>query len=93
MADEPTIADEILTAVVAQLIRKGALTEGDIDAIINDLDVKAEDASGDERERLEEASHQFSCTVLEARAPTKAEWMAEHARRRFRVIDGKPDEN
>lgn len=93
MADEPTIAEEILHAVVAQLIRKGALTDEDIDAIGADLDAKAEDASGTERERLKEASHQFSCTVIEANAPTKADWAAAHARKRFRVIKGDAEQH
>lgn len=90
MADEPSIAEEILLAVLARMIRTGALSEDDIEAISADLDAKAQDAAGADRDRLEEAAHQFNCTVLDAHTPTKAEWKAERARARLRVIDGKP---
>lgn len=73
MVDEPvSLAEEIVMALIVQLLRRGLIDETDIEAAAAGLS--------------EEAQHLVNCAIIEAAAPPESEWSAEQARSRFRVV-------
>ncbi len=73
MEDEPvSIAEELVMALLVQLLRKGAIDEADIEAMTEGLS--------------DGAGHLANCAIVEAAAPSTSEWKAEQARARFRVV-------
>lgn len=76
MDEPPCTAEAIASALTVTLLRKGVLDPDDIATAADS--VEAED---------ENAAHVLRCAVIEAEAPTQSEWLAEQARKRFRVIE------
>jgi hypothetical protein len=72
--DTPPPAEELVLAMATGLLRKGLIDETDIEDMCAGLS--------------EDVAHQLRCCVLEASAPSQAEWAAGQARERFRVIEG-----
>lgn len=70
----PCLAEEVVVALLTQLLRKGLIDEDDLEAMCAGLG--------------EDAAHQIRCCFLEAAAPSQSEWEAERARARFRVVKG-----
>lgn len=66
-------AEEIVMALIVQLLRRGLIEPSDIEAMGEGLS--------------EEAAHLANCAVVEAAAPSQSEWQAERARSRFRVVE------
>lgn len=73
----PCLAEQALAAVLVQMLRSGALSEDDVIAAAAGLP--------------DEAAHFLKCRIIEASAPTPAEWEAEQARSRFHSIEGGRD--
>ena len=80
--DEP-LAERMLRAFLAQMIRSEAVDPNDIADAADRLD-----QSGDE-----EAAHALRCIVVEASAPDISDWNADRARARFHTIDGGKSED
>lgn len=66
------------TALAKALLVKGVLSDDDIIEAADEL----------ERQGEATAAHVLRCAVVEASAPSVADWKAERARKRFRVIEG-----
>jgi len=77
-AMDESLAERMLRAFLAQMIRSEAVDPNDIADAADRLD-----QSGDE-----EAAHALRCIVVEASAPEISDWNADKARGRFHVIDG-----
>ncbi len=72
------LAERMLAAFLAQMIRADAVDPDDI----------AEAANRAERNGDPEAAHALRCVILQAAAPEQSDWAADRARARFHVIDG-----
>jgi hypothetical protein len=71
VADQPvTIAEELAAALALALLRRGVINAGDIEAM--NLGDEARDVA--------------NSLVVEAEAPSDADWRAEMARKRFVVV-------
>jgi len=70
----PCLAEELVMALLVQMIRKGLVDEDDIEAMVQGLS--------------DEAGHMASCAIVEAAAPQASEWKADQARARFHVVKG-----
>lgn len=82
--DEP-LAERMLRALMAQMIRSEAVDPDDITDAADRLD-----KAGDE-----EAAHALRAVIVEAHAPELSDWNADRARARFHVVDaasGKADD-
>lgn len=69
--------DETTLALIRQLCRDGILDSDGIDAIAADLEARG----------LADKAHAVRCELLQAEAPTQAEWEAERRRSRFAVVE------
>lgn len=78
MDEPPCTAEAIATALTKALVRKGLLDCADINGTADELDADGEVT----------AAHVMRCAAIEAKAPSVADWKAERARKRFRVIEG-----
>ena len=82
----PDLAERMLSAFLAQMIRAEAVDPDDMAEAWESVD-----RAGDK-----EAGHALRCIIVEATAPDQSDWQAEQRRNRFRVVDGpegyKPDE-
>lgn len=70
----PCFAENVLAALIIQMIRSGALAEDDLLAAADTLD--------------DDESAFLQALIVEAAAPPLSEWKADRARSRFRVIEG-----
>lgn len=77
------LAERMLRAVLEQLIRSEAVDPDDIALAAESLD-----NAGDE-----EAGHALRCIVIDAMAPTQADWEADRRRNRFHVVEGDGGKN
>lgn len=76
------MAEPLAEALIAQLVRSGVLSDGDIAAIADALDAANEP----------DAAHQARVSMIEAQAPTDANWNAEKRRSRLHIVpDGGND--
>jgi phage tail tape-measure protein len=70
------VPEPIATALIAHLVRTGALGSDDINAIGEALEADGEG----------EAAHEARCAFVEAVAQSDSDFRAERARSRFHVI-------
>jgi hypothetical protein len=75
---ETPLAERMLSAFLAQMIRVEAVDPDDIAEAADRLD-----KAGDE-----EAAHALRCVIIEAAAPEQSDWEADRARARFHAIEG-----
>ena len=78
MDEPPPLAERMLSAFLAQMIRADAVDPDDI----------AEAADRLDRDGDPDAAHAMRCIILQASAPEQSDWEADRARARFHVIDG-----
>jgi hypothetical protein len=69
-------ADDLLTAFIVMLYRKGVIDAADMTALADEFGVKGDD----------EKAHLVNCLIVEAEAPAQADWQAEQARKRLRIV-------
>lgn len=70
------MSDKIALALMRQLLRTEAIDDEDVNAIADDLDQQGED----------HAAHLTRLTIIEASAPSQAEWEVQQRRSRFEVV-------
>lgn len=81
--DEVPVSERIVAALLTQMIRSHMIPVNDVIAAADELD-----EGGDET-----AARVMRAMILEAQAPTHAEWEVERRRNRFETIKGgKSDE-
>lgn len=80
---EIPIAERVMRAFIAQIIRNGAVEHEDVSAAADRL----------ERAGDVEAAHELRCIVLDAITSDPADWNAQAARSRFRALDGGKSED
>jgi hypothetical protein len=78
VADD-SIAEDLVRALGAALVRKGVLGADDI---IEAAEIAAR--SGDDN--AADVAHALNCMIIEAAAPDQAEWEAQQRRARMHVV-------
>lgn len=68
----PCIAEDLVTALIVQLLRKGAISADELAAAVADLPEESRDVA--------------LSLIVEAQAPGASEWQAQQRRARIRAL-------
>jgi hypothetical protein len=84
MSQASNLVEDMLSAIVVKLVRKGVLSRDDLLEISDGFRKQAlATMDADDKYRLEELAHTANCLILEADEPEGSDWQADPARSRF----------
>lgn len=89
--DEPCIADELLDRLIPAMLRTGVLASDTLLEMADQMDREAQECSIEREAVLGRMATALRAWVIEADGPTQSEWLAERSRKRFTVIEMKPE--
>lgn len=80
---EPSLAEDMLAAIVARLLAKRLLTEDDMHEVAEAFDAEADILTGADKDRMATLANMARGWGLESVAPEETEWQADNAGLRF----------